>query len=79
IADEAVVALEEARADLQAQLDAIHSSRSWRLTEALRKGGGAARRWAAPLDVPGRRGGAGGGRDGGDGGDGGGNGGDGGA
>ena len=44
IADEAVDALRVARADLQAQLDAVLSSRSWRLTEVLRKGGGAARR-----------------------------------
>ncbi len=45
-ADEAVAALETARDGLRAQLDEVLSSRSWRLTEALRKGGGMARRGA---------------------------------
>jgi hypothetical protein len=46
IADESAAALETARADLQARLDEVLASRSWRLTEALRKGTGAARRVA---------------------------------
>ncbi len=47
IADESVEALEAARVDLQARLDEVFASRSWRLTEALRKGTGAVRRVAS--------------------------------
>ena len=46
IADESATALEAARADLEARLDEVLSSRSWRMTEALRKGTGVARRVA---------------------------------
>ncbi|MGH9099461.1 MAG: glycosyltransferase [Acidimicrobiales bacterium] len=47
VADEAVEALDTARADLQARLDEVFSSRSWRLAEAIRNSAGAARRAAA--------------------------------